>query len=93
MNQADEWGTTYAGHFMISAEKKGYELPSGFKSAWVKYQTNLAQNFEVSKNKYYSYDEQQAYRLYVLALANQPVLSAMNRLLQLLHLCYQYYFR
>jgi hypothetical protein len=80
MTQPDEWGTTYAGHFMISAEKKGYELPSGFKSAWVKYQTNLAQNFEINKNKYYTSDEQQAYRLYVLALANQPVLSAMNRL-------------
>ncbi|MDP3556836.1 MAG: MG2 domain-containing protein [Bacteroidota bacterium] len=80
MNQPDEWGTTYAGHFMISAEKKGFELPIGFKSAWVKYQTNLAQNFEVNKNKYYNNDEQQAYRLFVLALANQPVLSAMNRL-------------
>ncbi|MEO6303802.1 MAG: hypothetical protein ABIP51_11590, partial [Bacteroidia bacterium] len=53
---------------------------SGFKSAWAKYQTNAAQNFEINKNKYFNNDEPQAYRLYVLALANQPVLSAMNRL-------------
>jgi hypothetical protein len=80
MNEPNDWGTTYAGHFMISAEKKGYDLPSGFKSAWVRYQTSVAQNFELNKNKYFGNDEQQAYRLYVLALANQPVLSAMNRL-------------
>lgn len=76
----DDWGTTYGGHFMIMAEKKGYELPSGFKAAWAKYQTSVAQNFEMNKNKYFNNDEPQAYRLYALALANQPLLSAMNRL-------------
>ena len=80
MSDADDWGTTYAGHFMISAEKKGYELPNGFKKSWTTYQTSAAQNFELSKNKAFNNDELQAYRLFVLALANQPVLSAMNRL-------------
>ncbi len=80
LTTADDWGTSYAGHFMISAEKKGYELPAGFKASWARFQTNAAQSFEISKNKYYNNDELQAYRLYVLALANQPVLSAMNRL-------------
>ncbi len=80
LNEANDWGTTYAGHFMMAAEKKGYELPSGFKASWVKYQTGVAQNFMPSTNKYYNNDEQQAYRLYVLALSNNPVLSAMNRL-------------
>ncbi len=82
-SEANEWGTTYAGHFMFAAEKKGYTLPIGFKKAWVSYQQNLATNFEASQNNIYNNDEMQAYRLYVLALANQPALSAMNRLREL----------
>ena len=27
---SDDWGTSYAGHFMIEAEMKGYTLPVGF---------------------------------------------------------------
>jgi len=80
MNEANDWGTTYAGHFMICAEKKGYTLPTGMKKDWVSYQQTLAQNFEINKNKYYTNDVMQAYRLYALSLAGQPVLSAMNRL-------------
>lgn len=83
MSEANEWGTTYAGHFMFSAEKKGYSLPPGFKKSWGSYQQNLAANFDPGKNNYYNNDEMQAYRLYVLALANQPALSAMNRLREL----------
>ena len=79
-NEVSDWGTTYAGHFMLSAEKKGYTLPSGFKKNWISYQQNVAQTFELNKNKYFNNDVMQAYRLYVLALANNPVLSAMNRL-------------
>jgi uncharacterized protein YfaS (alpha-2-macroglobulin family) len=26
----DEWGTNYAGHFMLAAQAKGYSLPAGF---------------------------------------------------------------
>ena len=80
LQEPNDWGTSYAGHFMVSAEKKGYTLPPGMKKQWLSYQQNAAQNFELSKNKYYSNDVLQAYRLYVLALAKQPVMSAMNRL-------------
>jgi uncharacterized protein YfaS (alpha-2-macroglobulin family) len=80
LNEANDWGTSYAGHFMLAAEKKGYSLPSGFKKSWISYQQTTAQNFEISKNKYYNNDELQAYRLYVLAFANSPVMGAMNRL-------------
>src|SRR5690606_11465181 len=27
LTEASEWGSTYAGHFFLSAEKKGYNLP------------------------------------------------------------------
>lgn len=80
LSESSDWGTSYAGHFMMAAEKKGYALPTGFKKSWISYQQTAAQNFEINKNKYYSTDELQAYRLYVLAFANNPVLGAMNRL-------------
>ncbi|MFO0357461.1 MAG: alpha-2-macroglobulin family protein [Sphingobacteriaceae bacterium] len=80
LTEANDWGTTYAGHFMICAEKKGYTLPAGMKKEWISYQQSAAQGFEINKNAYFNNDVMQAYRLYALALANQPVLSAMNRL-------------
>ncbi len=83
MTEVNEWGTTYAGHFLLSAEKKGYTLPMGFKKSWIAYQQSAAANYDTGKNEYYNNDEIQAYRLYALALANQPALSAMNRLREL----------
>ncbi|MCE3259020.1 MAG: Alpha-2-macroglobulin domain protein [Bacteroidetes bacterium] len=77
---ADDWGSSYAGHFMVLAEKKGYTLPSGFKKKWISFQQNLASNFELNKNSNWNNDVLQAYRLYVLSVAGQPVMSAMNRL-------------
>ena len=78
-NNANDWGTSYAGHFLIEAEKKGYVLPLTFKSNWLKYQKQTARNWRPSYNDYRS-DVAQAYRLYTLALAGQPELGAMNRL-------------
>jgi len=78
-NNVNDWGTTYAGHFMIEAEKKGYVLPLTFKSNWVQYQKQAAKNWRPSY-RYYRSDVAQAYRLYTLALAGQPDLASMNRL-------------
>ena len=78
-NSANDWGTSYAGHFMIEAEKKGYVLPLTFMSNWLKYQKQAARNWKPSYQNYNS-DLAQAYRLYTLALAGHPDLSSMNRL-------------
>ncbi|WP_456376281.1 alpha-2-macroglobulin family protein [Lutibacter sp.] len=78
-NTANDWGTSYAGHFMIEAEKKGYVLPLTFMSNWLKYQKQAARNWRPSYRNYNS-DLAQAYRLYTLALAGNPDLSSMNRL-------------
>lgn len=78
-NNANDWGTSYAGHFMIEAEKKGFVLPLTFKSNWVIYQKETARNWRPSYRTYNS-DLAQAYRLYTLALAGSPDLSSMNRL-------------
>ena len=75
---ADDWGTSYAGHFLIEAEKKGYVLPINFKSKWISYQQREAKQWRFSPQ--YGNDLAQAYRLYTLALAGAPDLSSMNRL-------------
>jgi len=80
MNEPNDWGTSYSGHFMFLAEKKGYTLPAGFKKKWISYQQGVAQNFQVNKNSAFNNDVLQAYRLYALSIAGQPVMSAMNRL-------------
>ncbi len=78
-NHISDWGTTYAGHFMLEAEQKGFALPLTFKSNFIKYQKQAATNWRQKYNEYTS-DLEQAYRLYTLALAGSPDLSAMNRL-------------
>ncbi len=80
-----EWGTNYAGHFIINAENAGYSLPFGLKEKWLKYQKSSARNWKKSRTtgSLYSvrnYDFIQAYRLYTLALAGKPDIGAMNRL-------------
>jgi uncharacterized protein YfaS (alpha-2-macroglobulin family) len=75
---ADDWGTSYSGHFMIEAEKKGYFLPINFKTKWISYQQREAKQWRFEKQ--YGNDMAQSYRLYTLALAGAPDLSSMNRL-------------
>ena len=78
-NTANDWGTSYSGHFMIEAEKKGFVLPLTFKSNWIRYQKQAARDWRPSYRRYNS-DLAQAYRLYTLALAGNPDLASMNRL-------------
>lgn len=86
-SSSSDWGTSYAGHFMLEAEAKGFKLPSGMKSKWTSYQRTVANNYRNdrstdprSRYRWYAYDNAQAYRLYTLALAGEPELGAMNRL-------------
>ncbi|HTI61503.1 alpha-2-macroglobulin family protein [Mucilaginibacter sp.] len=78
--EADEWGTNYAGHFMLSAQAKGYAMPIGFLENWKKYQRMKALTWGPDTRSFYGSDLIQAYRLYLLALARAPELGAMNRL-------------
>jgi len=76
---SDSWGSTYAGHFLIEAEAKGYYVPNDMIRRWKKYQKNKAQSWRKSQ-EYGSSELIQAYRLYTLALAGDAELGAMNRL-------------
>ena len=74
-----DWGTTYALHFALEAEKKGYALPIGLKENLLKAQKKLATEFSFQAKEPYR-NTQQAYRLYTLALGKQPEIGLMNRL-------------
>ncbi len=78
-NTVDDWSTSYAGHFMLEAEKKGFVLPLTFKSNWLRYQKQAASDWRPSYRNANT-DLAQAYRLYTLALAGNADLAAMNRL-------------
>lgn len=75
---SDSWGTSYAGHFLLEAEAKGYFVSEDILRRWKKYQRNAAAAWR--HNDYYSSDLVQAYRLYTMALAGIADLGSMNRL-------------
>ena len=79
----DGWGTSYAGHFMIEAEKKGYAVPNQLKRGWLNYQKTTSSGWLPDRSGRESGNEFiQAYRLFTLALAGEPDMSGMNRLRQ-----------
>ena len=80
-SQPHEWATSYAAHFMIEAKNNGYAIPSGMLDRALRYMKNVSQGWQPGRQDYayYGYQEQ-AYRLYVLALAGDANLGAMNRM-------------
>ena len=67
------WGTLYAGHFLIEADALGYYVPDDLFYSWVQYQQSRALTTRDDLMI-------RTYRVYLLALANQPALGAMNLL-------------
>jgi len=75
----NEWGTNYAGHFLVEAQEAGYAVPEGMLASWINYQIKKADSW--GSNQSDSNDDLiQAYRLYTLAVAGSPALGAMNRM-------------
>ncbi|MDH6340640.1 uncharacterized protein YfaS (alpha-2-macroglobulin family) [Dysgonomonas sp. PFB1-18] len=90
----NEWVTSYAGHFLVEAQRAGRDVPTSVINKWKQFQKKSAQTWNKQDiyNTYYSYsmsDLQQAYRLYTLALAGEPELGAMNRLKEMANLSTQ----
>ncbi len=77
-----DWGTSYAGQFLLLAKEEGYYVPADLFDAWVVYQQKAANAWDEKPDRSgrYTHDLNQAYRLYTLALAGKPVMSAMNRM-------------
>lgn len=83
---ADDWSSSYAGHFLLEAKNKGYALPQGMLDRWIVSQTKMARQWQAPAEnpdahfQRFDADLEQAYRLYTLALAGKPALGDMNRL-------------
>ena len=91
---ATEWVTTYAGHFLLEAKNRGYNVSDNVILRWVQFQKRMAQNWSYTTpyQGYYSIsmtDLQQAYRLYALALSGNTEQGAMNRLREISDLSLQ----
>lgn len=72
-----EWATAYTVHFLISAIQAGYTIPEQLMQKAITYLKRTSNTWHHTE----PWEQQeQAYRLYVLALAGQPDLAAMNRL-------------
>ena len=82
---ADQWSTSYGGHFLVEAQNMGYTLPPGLLESWMDFQEKAARMWTPRLGEYGFSDPRsnqlnQAYRLYTLALAQEPDMAAMNRL-------------
>jgi len=75
----DDWVTSYAGHFAVEAQKAGYAIPAGFLSKWTAYQRSQATAWRYQPQYRYTANDQ-AYRLFTMALAGSPDKGAMNRM-------------
>lgn len=75
----DDWVTSYSGHFAIEAQKAGYAVPAAFINRWISYQRSAASAWKYQPQYRYTANDQ-AYRLFTLALAGSPDKGAMNRM-------------
>lgn len=87
--QANDWGTTYAGHFLLEARRLGYAVPVGMLDDWRDYQIRRSQSLGDRPWEWSA----EAYRQYTLALAGKPQVGAMNRLRERLQMAVNDYRR
>ncbi len=79
--------TSYAGHFLMEAERKGFQITNGVLDRWKKFQQNAARNWKpIYYNNTLSNELEQSYRLYTLALHKSAEVGAMNRMRELNYL-------
>lgn len=78
------WATIYAAHFLLEAQKAGFDVDKGLMETMLGYINSRLKNRETI-TYYYNRDQNKkiapkevVYGLYVLALANRPNVSAMN---------------
>jgi alpha-2-macroglobulin len=76
--EPSEWGSNYAGHFLLEAQARGYEVPADLLAGWLTFQQ---QRTQMPRSREYDWQRLElSYRLYTLAVAGKPDLSAMNRM-------------
>jgi uncharacterized protein YfaS (alpha-2-macroglobulin family) len=67
-----DWGTCYAGHFLIEARNAGYHVPDDLFNHFLSCADREAKTVNSANHRY------QCYRLFLLALAGKPNQGAMN---------------
>jgi uncharacterized protein YfaS (alpha-2-macroglobulin family) len=67
------WGTNYAGHFLVEAKKRGYNVPGDLMTRWIRFQKSRAILTRDSLIE-------RVYRLYGLALMGESQIGPMNLL-------------
>lgn len=77
-NEVSEWGSNYAGQFLIEAREQGYAVPDGMYDGIVRYLGRKARQPE-SEDKWLM---TRVNRCFVLALANKAPFPEMNLLKQ-----------
>ena len=76
-SQINHWADAYAGHFLVEAKRAGYSVPPRMLKSWMARNAIFAR---ASRPGNQAAADTLAYRLLVLALANQSNIGAMNRL-------------
>ena len=75
------WADVFATHFLVLASQENKAVPTAMLSQAVRNQSKLAGTWQAETEDGLIYNDFiQAYRLYVLGLAGQPSVNAMNRL-------------
>ena len=69
----DEWATNYGGHYLLEASRLGYHVPSDLMDGWMAFQRRMAARESGNSAT-------RSYRLFLLALAGEPMVGAMNLL-------------
>lgn len=72
---SDVWGSNYAGMFLLMAKEAGYFVPQNLYNRWLEYEKNYVKK-STNKNELFN----KANSLFLLALAKEPNISAMNAL-------------
>ena len=73
--ETDEWATNYGGHYLLEASRLGYHVPSDLFDGWMAAQRQMAARESGNPVT-------RSYRLYLLALAGEPMVGAMNLLVE-----------
>ncbi len=71
--EPSDWGTNYAGHFLLEAKARGYHVTESMLQSWLRYQKEQARSTRLPLLS-------RVYKVYLLALAGEPSYSAMNLL-------------
>ncbi len=72
-NTFSVWGSNYGGHFLLEAKKLGYSVPPDLLARWLRFQKSQALTTQDNLLE-------RVNRVYLLALAGEPQLGAMNLL-------------